>query len=176
MPANRLLNSLHVLFFWAIPLQLVSMFVLSLLVWLSFNLLLIPLTVIWLVVFLGPLLPLSWLYHRAAFLRIPVAATGIPWALLAGVYRALMPSMGDSGSRVVKLRPCYTLPFTWQYWLYQQRPLPSESLDTVLHILGRIKVCFKGDPCLSISARDRNVLPSSSEASEQGVWSEPRDS
>ena len=52
-----------------IPVQLVTCFVLGLLVSLTFGFLLIPISVIWVVLFLGPLLGLSYVYERIAILR-----------------------------------------------------------------------------------------------------------
>ena len=48
-----------------LPVQIITTFVLGILVTLTFGLLLIPFTIIWVVLFLGPLLGLSYVYGES---------------------------------------------------------------------------------------------------------------
>jgi hypothetical protein len=87
MWANKILDILISISAWVVlPVQLVTTFLLGLLVKLTFGLLLIPLSFVWEAFFLGPLLGLSWLWGKLPLLRVPVAGFGIPLALLADTY------------------------------------------------------------------------------------------
>jgi hypothetical protein len=95
-----------------VPVQLVTTSVGGCLVSLTFGLLLIPLTIIWRVLFSWPLLGLSWAWDKVPLLRIPLAVVGIPLAAVGATYVALIPSMGDMESRVMKMVLCETWPFS----------------------------------------------------------------
>lgn len=113
MWANKTINGIITILAWIVlPIQILSTFVLGILVTLTFGLLLLPISLIWTVLFLGPLLGLSWLWSKLPFLRIPIAIIGIPIAVLGDVYTSLMPSMGEIESRVTKLLLCQTWPFS----------------------------------------------------------------
>jgi hypothetical protein len=113
MWTNRILTvSLLVVGPIVFPLQIVSTLALGILVSLTGELLLIPIDLIWLVCFLGPLLGLSWIWGKIPFLRIPLAVFGIPLALAAETYCCLMPSMGKMDSRISKLLLCRSWPYT----------------------------------------------------------------
>jgi len=117
MWANKVLDALITVLAWVVlPVQLVTTFLLGLLVQLTFGLLLIPFDLIWMVLFLVPLLGLSWLWGKATLLRVPVAGLGIPLALLANTFTCLIPSMGEMESRLSKILLCQTWPFTVQCW------------------------------------------------------------
>ena len=117
MLANRILNLITAILAWpTVPVQLVTTSVGGCLVSLTFGLLLIPLGIIWNVFFLWPLLGLSWAWDKVSLLRIPLAIVGIPLAAVGATYVALVPSMGDMGSRVMKLVLCETWPFSLDYW------------------------------------------------------------
>ena len=94
--------------FIVIPIQLITTFLLGLLVKLTFGLLLIPFSIIWVVLFLGPLLGLSYVYERIIIIRPFVAIIGIPLAILGDTYVALLPSMGEMDSRYSKMICCQT--------------------------------------------------------------------
>lgn len=98
------------------PVQRVTTSVGGCLVSLTFGLLLIPLTMIWSVLFLWPLLGLSWAWDKVPLLRIPLAVVGIPLAAVGATYVALVPSMGDMESRVIKMVLCETWPFSLDYF------------------------------------------------------------
>ncbi len=115
--ANRILNLVTAILAWpTLPVQVVTTSVGGCLISLTFGLLLIPLGIIWNVFFLWPLLGLSWAWDKVPLLRIPLAIVGIPLAAVGATYVALVPSMGDMGSRVMKLVLCETWPFSLDFW------------------------------------------------------------
>jgi len=118
MITYRILNAiLWVLSIIVIPIQLISTFVLGLLVNWTFGLLLIPLSIVW-NVFFWPLLGLSYVYEKVPFLRFPVAVIGVPIAIAANTLTALTPSMGEWESRVSKLLLSDIFPFTWHFYQF----------------------------------------------------------
>lgn len=117
MWANKIIDIIITVLAWVIlPVQLVSTFVLGILVTLTFGILLVPISLIWNALFLGPLLGLSWLWQNVPLLRIPLGVIGIPIAVLGTIYTCLMPSMGEIESRVTKLLLCQTWPFSLECW------------------------------------------------------------
>lgn len=128
MWAFRVLKVLLMLVGWlVIPVQLVTTFVLGILVSVTFGLLLFPMSLIWIVCFLGPLLGLSWVWEKAPFLRIPIAVVGIPLAFVGNIYACLMPSMGELDSRVSKLLLSESWPFSLDCWRLIKTRLFPES-------------------------------------------------
>ncbi|MCH8153121.1 MAG: hypothetical protein IH830_12215 [Planctomycetes bacterium] len=126
--ANAILSVLSsVLGVVTLPVQCVTTFVLGILVRLTFGLLLLPISLVWVIVFLGPLLGTSWLWDKMPLLRLPLAMIGIPLALLASVYVCLMPSMGEFESRYAKLRICWTWPFSLDYVRYSGGKLDDDD-------------------------------------------------
>lgn len=114
MIINRILEITLVLFsFITIPIQIVTTFVFGILIRLTFGLLLIPISFIWVILFLGPLLGLSFIYEKVPFLRIIISIIGLPIAILGYEFCALMPSMGEKESRISKLLLCNCFPYTW---------------------------------------------------------------
>jgi len=92
--ANKTVDFLISVTVWVVlPLQVVSTFVLGCLGTITFGVFLLPISFIWMVLFLGPLLGLSWLWDKVPLLRIPTAILGIPAAVLGNAYTAIMPSM-----------------------------------------------------------------------------------
>ena len=126
MWAYRSLTVLLNLVGWfVIPIQIVTTFILGLLVSLTFGLLLYPLSLIWIVLFCGPLLGLSWLWEKVSFLRIPIAVLGIPLAFIGNIYVCLTPSMGELDSRVSKLLLTESWPFSLDFWrMIRKRTMP----------------------------------------------------
>lgn len=127
MWAYRVLTVLLMLVAWlVIPVAFVTTFVLGLLVTVTFGLLLFPMSLIWMVLFLGPLLGLSWVWEKAPFLRVPIATLGIPLAFVGNIYATLMPSMGELDSRVSKLLLSELWPYTFDCWrLITTKTLPE---------------------------------------------------
>jgi hypothetical protein len=117
MITNRVLEIiLGILSFVVIPVQIVTTFVLGILIRLTFGLLLFPLSLIWVVLFLYPLIGLSYVYEKAPILRIPIAIIGIPIAVLGNTYASLIPSMGETESRISKLLLTESFPYTWHVY------------------------------------------------------------
>ncbi len=121
-----------------IPVQMVTTFVLGLLVSLTFGLLLIPFSIIWIVLFLGPLLGLSYVYERVAIARAFISIIGIPLAVIGDTYVALLPSMGEMDSRYAKMIVCQTFPYTWRFNQFENNKLNIEENDVLTKILREV--------------------------------------
>ena len=145
MWANRILNLLaNFAALVTLPLVWVSTFVLGIAASLTFGLILLPLSLIWTVVFLGPLLGLSWLWDRVPLLRLPLAVIGIPLALLGSVFVALIPSMGEMESRQQKLYLCWAWPFSLDLMNLQSgRYLSPERERRTWQVLDRAEPRFR---------------------------------
>lgn len=116
MLTNKIISVLNsITAFIVIPIQMITTFILGIFVSLTFGLLLIPFSVIWIVLFLGPLLGLSYVYERIVIIRPFVSIIGIPLSVIADIYVALLPSMGEKDSRYVKMLYCQTFPYTWTF-------------------------------------------------------------
>lgn len=121
-----------------IPVQMITTFILGLLVSLTFGLLLIPISLVWAVTFLGRLLGLSYVYERVAILRPFISIIGIPLAVLGNIYVALMPSMGEWESRFEKMIICQTFPYTWRYMRLQKGNNVIEKNDVLTKIFREV--------------------------------------
>ncbi|MFY0715174.1 hypothetical protein J1D01_16025 [Seonamhaeicola sp. NFXS20] len=116
MITNRILEIiLGLLGFVVAPIQLITTFILGILIHLTFGLLLFPLSFVWNILFLYPLIGLSYVYEKATILRAPIAIIGIPIAILGNTYASLIPSMGDMKNRCNKLIASESFPYTWHY-------------------------------------------------------------
>lgn len=119
MIANRILdNLLFITSILVIPLQLVTTFLLSLLVHLTFGILLLPISLIWILLSF-PMMGASWLTSKVRWLRTPIGIIGIPWAIIANTFVSLMPSMGELESRAAKLMLTRSWPYSWEFWQFQ---------------------------------------------------------
>lgn len=121
-----------------IPVQIITTFVLGILVSLSFGLLLLPISLIWIVFFYGPLLGLSYLFERIVFIRPIISVLGIPISVLGDTYVALMPSMGEMDSRLAKMVICQTFPYTWRFIQFQNNKLNIGKDDVLTKILREV--------------------------------------
>lgn len=129
MVANRILDAILTVLAWIVlPVQIVTTFVLGILVSISFGLLLLPISAVW-VILLFPMLGASWLCCRVGMLRTPIGLLGIPWAAIANTYACLMPSMGEVESRAAKLMLTESWPFTWEFWQFQTGRLNISSTN-----------------------------------------------
>lgn len=140
MVANRILDAILTVLAWIIlPVQLVTTFVLGILVSISFGLLLFPISAIWMIL-LFPMLGASWLCSRVRVLRNPIGLLGIPWAVVAYTYACLMPSMGEVESRAAKLMLTESWPFSWEFWQFQTGRLHIASIEAgpLSEILARV--------------------------------------
>lgn len=124
--------------FIVIPVQIITTFVLGILVSLTFGLLLIPISFIWTVLFLGPLLNLSYIYERMPILRPFISIIGIPLAVFGNAYVALMPSMGEKDSRYAKMIICQTFPYAWRFNQFQNNKLNIGKDDVLTKILQEV--------------------------------------
>lgn len=129
--------------FIVIPIQMVTTFVLGLLASLTFGLLLIPISFIWAVLFLGPLLGLSYVYERIVISRPFISIIGIPFAVMGNIYIALMPSMGEIDSRYAKMVICQTFPYTWRFNQFENNKLNIGKDDVLTKILREVS---RADP------------------------------
>ena len=119
MIANRILFILSgVLSFLVVPVQHITTFILGILVSLSFGILLLPLSLIWILLFL-PLIGVSWVTKKMEWLRNPIGLLGIPWAIVADIYICLTPSMGELESRAAKAMLAQSWPYSWECWRFQ---------------------------------------------------------
>lgn len=160
MKTNRVLQGIaSVVGLPFLPLQFLTTFVLGLLVTFTFGLLLLPISIVWLIVFLGPLLALSWLWLRVPPLRLPLAVLGVPWAIVGRIYVQLMPSMGDMYGRVQKLLIAETWPYSLQFWRWDiarqgsSGAVASDELRTV------IVQAAEGDPLQVRYLQDPTSIP-----------------
>ena len=86
--------------------------VLGLLVQISFGILLIPLSIIWMA-FFATLLATSWLWLRAWYLRPFLLVPGVLIAVLADVYVTLVPDMGEKYQKILKMGLCDSWPYSY---------------------------------------------------------------
>lgn len=127
MRANKLLEAILTGLAWLLlPLQLVSVFVLGILVSLSRGVLAWPLDLLW-VALRAPLVGASWLCSRRSALRNPIGILGIPWAILAYTYRCLTPETGELRVRVADLLLVEAWPFSWEFRRFQAGSLDLAS-------------------------------------------------
>ena len=90
------------------------------------------------VLFLGPLLGLSYVYERVAITRPFISIIGIPLAVLGDTYVALLPSMGEMDSRYVKMIICQTFPYTRRFYQFQNNKLNIGKYDVLAKILREV--------------------------------------
>jgi hypothetical protein len=139
MITNKIIDILLTITAWAVvPLQLITTFVLGILVNLTFGLLLWPFSLVWMVLFLGPLIGVSYVWERVPFTRLFVSMLGIPLAVIGDIYVSLIPSMGEMDSRIVKMLYCQTFPYTWRFHQFHNRQLNIDSDDGLIIIFQRI--------------------------------------
>jgi len=144
MLTNRILEIiLAIISIVVIPVQVLTTFILGLLIRLTFGLLLFPLSFIWSVLFLYPLIGLSYIYEKISILRIPVAIIGIPIAILGNTFTALIPSMGEIESRVSKLLISESFPYSWHFYqLTLKNPIIkfTKGFPNLLIFFNKIKI------------------------------------
>ncbi len=122
-----------------IPVQIVTTFVLGLIFSIPIvGLILLPLSLVWMLLFMGPLFGLSYLYEKVVVLRPFVAIIGIPIALVGDTFVALIPSMGEKSSRFSKMVICQTFPYSWSFLKLQQRKLDMGVEHTLHKILKEV--------------------------------------
>jgi hypothetical protein len=115
-PAIGLHFAFNLLYLPLLPVQLVSTFILGLLVRVTLGLLLIPLSVVLWWPFLGFLLGSSWLWGKVGLSRPVLLLPGVAVAEVASAVVGLMPSMGEWQSRGMKLALCESWPHSLSLW------------------------------------------------------------
>ena len=149
MIANRILIViLGIICIAVIPVQLITTTVLALVVAITFGLVLLPLSLVWML-FLAPLLALSWVCNKAPALRDVLGIVFMPWALVANIFVAPVPSMGEFESRALKLMYCGSWPYTWELWQYSRGKTDLESADPAIAGLNEVlqRLCSR-DPIM----------------------------
>lgn len=133
MWANKIVNSLiEAMALVVVPIQVVATIPLGCLVLVTLGLYLFPVDVIWMTLFLGPLIGLSWTWDKVPLLRIPAAILGIPAAVFGDAYTAIMPSIGEE-SRITRTLVCRTWPFSLQFMAFKSiKTAPTSDLEQVL--------------------------------------------
>lgn len=121
-----------------VPIQLITSFIFGILSLITFDLLLIPISFIWTVLFLGPITGLSYVYEKVAILRPFVAITGIPFAVIGNIYIQLIGAIGDNNAKMEKFIICRTFPYTWRYLQYKNNKLNIHKDDVLAKILKQI--------------------------------------
>jgi hypothetical protein len=129
--ANRILHVVLTILAWIVlPLEIVTTFVLGILVSITFGILLLPISLVWTLLFFGPLLGLSWFCQKVPSFRNLVGILFLPWAVLGSIFVCLMPSMGELENRTVKLMLCNSWPFSWEFWCFSSGRLDFTSSNS----------------------------------------------
>lgn len=117
MVTNKIIQTIiTICSFFVVPVQIVTTLVLGFILSIfPFTLLLIPLSFVWIVLFLGPLLGLSYVYEKIQIARPFVSLVGIPFAVVGDIYVSLLPTFGEFEGRFQKLILCQTFPYTWKF-------------------------------------------------------------
>jgi hypothetical protein len=149
MVTNRILYVINgILAFVVVPAQVITTLIFGIAVSLTFGLLLLPLSLIWMVLYF-PMLGLSWVCNRIPALRDAVGIIFLPWVIVADVFVCLIPSMGELESRAAKMMLCDSWPFTWEFSQFLSRKLDLESAcpDSIAlsEVVNRIAA---GDPLM----------------------------
>lgn len=159
MFANRILLGLSgIVCLVGLPLQLVTTLVLGILARLTFGLILIPFSLVWMIL-LGWLLATSWAWEKIPLVRPILALVGIPSAAIAVSYASFLPEMGEWDSRVVKQRLCWVWPFTLDYLRYERGTFDGDydSYARLMDILEAVNLRYNGsatDPILQTPGQD----------------------
>lgn len=145
MRANKvLIVIISILSFFLLPIQLITTFLLGIVVHITFGIILFPLSIIW-VVLSFPLICLSWLSSKVIWLRNIIGFLGIPWAIIVYTFTVLVPAMGELENRATKIMLAESFPFSWEFWQFQLDKLPIEA----------IKYGYFGEVIIRISKGDQ---------------------
>ncbi len=90
----------------------ISSITLGLLAVITFGLVLLPLSLVWLP-FLGFLIGTSWMWIKIPISRPILLLPGVIIAEIANLYVSLIPDMGEKHQKLVKLGLCDTWPLTY---------------------------------------------------------------
>lgn len=120
-----------------IPVQIVTTLLFGLAVTLTFGLLLIPISFVWMLLYF-PMLGLSWLASKIPPLREVLGIMFFPWAVVADMFVQLMPAMGELESRASKLMLCGSWPFTWEFSQFLAGQLNLSSSEPAAVALNKV--------------------------------------
>lgn len=126
-----------------IPIIPITTFLIGLLVSISFGLLLIPISIIWSIVFYFPLLGLSFVYENFNILRPFAAIIGIPFAVLGEVFVSLLPSMGENDSKMAKWLSTTTFPYTYSISVFTDSSKSKYLMKKDGHYELLLKILYK---------------------------------
>jgi energy-converting hydrogenase Eha subunit E len=130
--------------FVVVPISFISNLVIAAVNLLTFGLLSSIFNLIWVPIFLGPLLGLSWLWEVLPALRLPIAFIGVPLAFLAYTYIAIVGSLmpwGKYGSKGADLALCDSWPFSRDFLAFMMGMVPrhSERFTNLAPLLSRVR-------------------------------------
>ena len=106
--------------------QIISTLVLGILAGLTFGLVLLPFSLLWLIL-LGPLFATSWLWVKVPLLRPVLLLPGGVYSSVLASYAGLMPEMGDWEARAMKQALCGAWPST--IYVFQADRALREALE-----------------------------------------------
>lgn len=124
-----------------IPIIPISTIVLGLCVSITFGLLLIPISIIWSCLYF-PLLGLSFVWEKYKILRPIASIIGVPIAIVAYIFCGLMPSMGETDSKMAKMFNTQVFPYNWTLFQHLKGtayPIISGNYRKLLEIMYREK-------------------------------------
>ena len=147
--------------FVVVPISFISIPVIAAVDLLTFGLLKSIFNLICVPIFLGPLLGLSWLWEVLPALRLPIAFIGVPLALLAHTYIALVGSLmpwGKFGSKAADLAMCESWPFSRDFLAFEIGMVPrhSERFSNLAPLISRVR---HGNPILESYLNDAELNP-----------------
>lgn len=115
------------------------------LVSITFGLILLPLSLIWMLI-MGLLLAISWLWERVPWpLQVPLAIGGAPLAAIGYAYVLMIPEPGEEESRRSKILLCQTFPFEMDLIRYR-RAQASEREDRTCGRTSPVEAAFQQLP------------------------------
>ena len=143
MLTNKILNIiLNITSIFVIPVQIFTTLILGIITSITFGVLSIILSFIWAILFVYPLIGLSYLYEKNLFLRIFTSIIGLPIAILGNTYAVLIPSMGNVEGRITKILLTEVFPYSWQFYklnLNDAYIKQSKGFPYLVKILNKVK-------------------------------------
>ena len=161
MITNRILEIiLGLISVLVIPIQIVTTFVLGILIRLTFGLLTHPLNLVWSLLFFYPLIGLSYVYEKATFLRVFVSIIGILFAVLGNTYTSLVPGMQEPDKRLSRLILTESFPYSWHFYqltLENTAIKYTNEFPNLLEFFSRIKAKDKRWIYVNKLKRENNI-------------------
>ena len=116
------------LFFPTVILIPITTTILALLSFISFGLLLLPLSLIWMV-FLGFTLGTSWLWIKVPITRPVLIIPGIVIPTLGGIYVSLIPDMGEHFQKHLKMGLTDSWPYSYLIWQISRHDYTDDDMS-----------------------------------------------